>query len=209
MIWDIPVCSTLTRRTVAWRGNGNGAPASSQYAPKMFALSAGPHQLIIRGREGNVTLGAITIIAAPPQLQIQPAPGGAIVLSGTGQPGQAYSVLRSQDLGNWAVIGAVTIDNRGFFEFWDDTAMSRPSSTYRLQRVAAVPPRLEISAGAGSPVLLSGTGQPGDMFDVLASQDFRSWTTIGSVLIDASGSFQFVDPLSGQLPSRSYRLQEQ
>jgi len=175
----------------------------------MFAQSAGPHQLIIRGREGNAVLGAITIAAAPPQLQIQPAPSGAIILSGTGQPGLAYTVLRSQDLRKWAVIGTVTIDNRGFFEFWDDTAMYRPSSMYRLQRLAAVPPRLEISAGAGLPVVLSGTGQPGDMFDVLASQDFRSWTTIGSVLVGASGSFQFVDPTPAKLPGCSYRLQSQ
>ena len=43
MIWDVPVSSTLTNATVSWRGNGNGDPASSQYNPKVFNLSAGTH----------------------------------------------------------------------------------------------------------------------------------------------------------------------
>ena len=71
MIWDIPVCSVLTNATVSWRGNGNGDPASSQYIPKVFALSAGTHQLIIVGREANTTLGTITIAAiAPPTIAL-------------------------------------------------------------------------------------------------------------------------------------------
>ena len=66
MIWDIPPCSVLTNATVSWRGNGNGDPASSQYIPAVFALSAGTHQLIITGREANTTLGTITIAAITP-----------------------------------------------------------------------------------------------------------------------------------------------
>ncbi|HEY5914250.1 MAG TPA: Ig-like domain-containing protein, partial [Verrucomicrobiae bacterium] len=59
MIWDIPVTSGLVSRTASWRGNGTiDAP---QFAPKVFTLSAGTHQLIVRGREGNCQLGTITI----------------------------------------------------------------------------------------------------------------------------------------------------
>jgi len=65
-IWDIPVTFTPADETVSWRGAGGLDPASpsafdAQYAPRVFTLSAGTHQLIVRGREGNCTLGTITI----------------------------------------------------------------------------------------------------------------------------------------------------
>jgi hypothetical protein len=66
MIWDIPTTSGMASQTVSWRGNG-GVDANSpsgmdaQFAPQVFNLSAGTHQLIVRGREGLVQLGTITI----------------------------------------------------------------------------------------------------------------------------------------------------
>ena len=59
MIWDIPITSGLTEQTVSWRGNGTHKV--NQFAPKVFNLSAGTHQLIVRGREANCQLGQITI----------------------------------------------------------------------------------------------------------------------------------------------------
>jgi hypothetical protein len=59
MIWDVPVTTGLMSRTVSWRGNGTFDV--NQFAPKVFSLSAGTHQLIVRGREGNCQLGNITI----------------------------------------------------------------------------------------------------------------------------------------------------
>jgi hypothetical protein len=66
MIWDVPVTSGLTSRTVSWRGNGtasSGSPSglTAQYAPKVFSLTAGTHQLVLRGREANCQVGTITI----------------------------------------------------------------------------------------------------------------------------------------------------
>jgi parallel beta-helix repeat protein len=63
MVWDIPVSPVLTTQTVSWRGNGSGTPLAAQFLPKVFNLSAGKHTLIIRGREPNTTLGAISIIS--------------------------------------------------------------------------------------------------------------------------------------------------
>jgi hypothetical protein len=74
-IWDIPVTAGFERWTVAWRGNGTDT--SSQFNPKTFALSAGTHQLIVRGREANVQVSQFAIekipeapsnlVAIPPQ----------------------------------------------------------------------------------------------------------------------------------------------
>ncbi len=59
MIWDVPVTTTFASRTVAWRGAGT--TTSDQFSPKVFNLPAGPHQLVVRGREGQVQLGTISI----------------------------------------------------------------------------------------------------------------------------------------------------
>jgi hypothetical protein len=67
MIWDIlPLTTGFENRTVSWRGNGTFD--SPQYLNKVFTLSAGTHQLIVRGREGGAQLGRITIapVAATP-----------------------------------------------------------------------------------------------------------------------------------------------
>ena len=66
MIWDIPVTTGFTSKTVSWRGNGVVSSTSpsgltAQFAPKVFNLSTGVHRLIIRGRESNTLLGTITI----------------------------------------------------------------------------------------------------------------------------------------------------
>jgi regulation of enolase protein 1 (concanavalin A-like superfamily) len=59
MIWDVPVTTRLVTRTVTWRGNGT--TYNNQFVPKVFALTDGAHQLIVRGREANTQLGTITI----------------------------------------------------------------------------------------------------------------------------------------------------
>jgi hypothetical protein len=133
MIWDIPITTGLTSRTVSWRGNGTGDPALAQYSPKVFTLSAGTHQLIIRGRAANTTVGTISIAATPPTLQIHTAAGGAVGLSILGQPGQTYNVLSSQDLTAWALIGTVTLDANCSCVFTDPAGTSLPFSYYRLQ----------------------------------------------------------------------------
>jgi hypothetical protein len=69
-IWDIPITAGFTNQTVTWRGNGTDL--APQFVPAVFNLSAGPHALIVRGREPGVQLGTITIstnsltLAAPP-----------------------------------------------------------------------------------------------------------------------------------------------
>jgi hypothetical protein len=66
MIWDVPVTTGFASQTVSWRGNGTvdrKSPSgfADQFSPKVFSLSAGTHQLIVRGREGGTQLGTITI----------------------------------------------------------------------------------------------------------------------------------------------------
>jgi len=68
MIWDVPPTTGFTNQVVSWRGTGSDTVP--QFSPKVFTLSAGTHQLIVRGREANVQLGAITITS----VGVRPAP---------------------------------------------------------------------------------------------------------------------------------------
>jgi hypothetical protein len=64
MIWDVPVTSGFTNQLVSWRGTGTDT--NNQFAPKVFSLSSGTHQLIVRGREANAQLAGMTISLVPP-----------------------------------------------------------------------------------------------------------------------------------------------
>lgn len=72
MIWDIPVTSGYETRLAGWRGNGSDV--SNEFTPKVFTLSAGAHQLVIRGREANVRIQSLIIS------QLPPAPGDVEVI---------------------------------------------------------------------------------------------------------------------------------
>jgi hypothetical protein len=86
MIWDIPITAGFTNQWVAWRGNG--APEQDQFAPKVFNLAQGTHQLIVRGREANTQLAALTIVPAPAAATL-PAPWQTIDISDPGLTGSA------------------------------------------------------------------------------------------------------------------------
>jgi hypothetical protein len=60
MTWDIiPLTSGFEERTVSWRGNGTfSAP---EFPEKEFTLSAGNHELIVRGREGGTKVDSIVV----------------------------------------------------------------------------------------------------------------------------------------------------
>ena len=62
MIWDAPVASGFVNRTASWRGTGT--QSNPQYAPKIFTLTAGTHQLILRGKDPNVQLSSLTVSPA-------------------------------------------------------------------------------------------------------------------------------------------------
>lgn len=59
MIWDVSATSGFQTRTASWRGNGTWD--NNQYVPKVFNLSAGIHELIIRGREADLRLDTVSI----------------------------------------------------------------------------------------------------------------------------------------------------
>jgi len=137
-------------------------------------------------------------------IQVQNVSTGPVVLSGTGQAGETYRVLCSEDWRVWNVIGVVTVNSNGEFSFTDPAGTSRPSRFYRLQ--AVMPPKVQINAPVGEAVILKGTGESGQSYSVLSSQDLKTWAAIGTVTASATGSLVFTDTFAHSQPGRFYRL---
>jgi hypothetical protein len=76
MSWDIPGANGFTNRLVSWRGES--VPGSVLIPRKIFKLSRGEHQLILRGNSGSVQLARIAILRLP---------AAPIGLHATGGPG--------------------------------------------------------------------------------------------------------------------------
>lgn len=76
MIWDIPVSQEFTNRTVTWRGEGTATNAVSRR--KVFDLSPGSHQIIIRSGDAvGARLDRFSIAripAAPGNLRVVATP---------------------------------------------------------------------------------------------------------------------------------------
>jgi hypothetical protein len=68
---------------------------------------------------------------------------------------------------------------------------------------------LQIHVGASGSIVLSALGQPGQVYNVLGSQDLHAWTNIGALTLDAAGSGQFTDPAIARPSKNYYRLQGQ
>jgi hypothetical protein len=131
MIWDIPVTSAFTNLTATWRGNATSGPP--QFSPKVFNLTAGAHQLYVRGREPNVQLQSFTISPAGALMRLTMLTGRKAGLTGLGQSGHIYELQTTRDLKNWSVLGSVTADSTGAFSYTDNTASSYTYRCYRLR----------------------------------------------------------------------------
>ena len=72
-IWDVGATSGFQDKTVTWRGTGG--PGTPEFSPKFWALSGGIRTLYIRGREPNMQINSIQIVAeTPPTDTAAPTP---------------------------------------------------------------------------------------------------------------------------------------
>jgi len=73
MLWEIAGTSGFQTRTVGWRGHGT---SNTRFSQQTFNLSAGGHQLIVRGRDADIQLQRVSILPVPP------SPTGLHVVAG-------------------------------------------------------------------------------------------------------------------------------
>lgn len=66
--------------------------------------------------------------------------------------------------------------------------------------------RLTLTKNASRQMVINGQGAPGYVFDVLWGTNLTTWTRLGSVTNNASGTCRFTDTASTTARSRFYRL---
>jgi fibronectin type III domain protein len=66
-------------------------------------------------------------------------------------------------------------------------------------------PTMRIHGMVAGQFILTMTGQINHTYEIQATQDFKTWTTIGNVTIGASGSLDFTDTNAQNFPDRFYR----
>jgi hypothetical protein len=67
---------------------------------------------------------------------------------------------------------------------------------------------LHISAAPAGQFILTVTGPVGNTYEIQATQDFKTWTVIGTVTVPALGSLTFTDTNAANYPVRYYRTLE-
>jgi hypothetical protein len=71
-----------------------------------------------------------------------------------------------------------------------------------------VDPGVRIRITPARQVVLTVTSQIGHTYEILATQDLKTWTVIGTVTVGAGGSLDFTDTTAANFPKRFYRIRE-
>jgi len=145
------------------------------------------------------------------QVQAQAASGGPLVLTVSGTSGQTYEIEATQDFITWTVIGTVILDASGSSDFTDTNAASFQQRFYRTYETPQELPsgaQLRMQAVSGGPLVLTVSGASGRTYEIEATQDFITWTVIGTVTLDAGGSSDFTDTNAASFQQRFYRTYE-
>ena len=79
-----------------------------------------------------------------------------------------------------------------------------PAATVQTVPAATV----QIQGGADGQFTLTVTGTTGHTYDIEATQDFNTWTVIGTETMGLGGSFNFTDTNAPSYSSRFYRMSE-
>jgi len=142
-----------------------------------------------------------------PRLQMAVNAAKQVTLSGTAPAGYMYAVLATKDFKTWTTNGSVLVSTNGTFQFIDPTAATNSMRFYRLRQISTSSVALLQSAvNSSRQVVLTGLAPAGYSYVVLATKDFKTWTTNGSVTVGSLGTFSFTDPAKATNAMRFYKL---
>ena len=74
--------------------------------------------------------------------------------------------------------------------------------------VAMVHPGLQFRVTPAKQIILTVTGQTAHTYEIQATQDFTTWTVIGTVTMGTGGSLDFTDTNAASFSKRFYRIRE-
>lgn len=128
---------------------------------------------------------------------------------------RVYYGAASGDYTNSVVVGDVTTNTvsgltSGVTYFFAVTAYDTNvvESTFSNE-ISFVPglPGIRIGVTATGEVVLTVKGLIGQEYDIEATEDFTTWTVIGTVTLGANGSLDFTDASAASFAKRFYRTQ--
>ena len=84
--------------------------------------------------------------------------------------------------------------------FGDQSAFSNETS-----HTVPIPSQVQLRAGSAGQFIVTVIGQIGHTYEIQATQDFKTWTTIGMSGMGLTGSLDFVDMDAQNFSARFYR----
>jgi hypothetical protein len=143
-----------------------------------------------------------------PGVQFRVTSARQFVLTVTGPIGHTYDIQATQDFVTWTVIGTVTVGATGSLDFTDTNAASFSRRFYRTSEVSyttSILPGVQFRVTSARQFVLTVTGPIGHTYDIQATQDFVTWTVIGTATVGATGSLDFTDTNAASFSKRFYR----
>jgi hypothetical protein len=91
---------------------------------------------------------------------------------------------------------------------YDTNGLQSPLSNEVSYTVPTGLQTVGINVASNRQVMVLLTGQIGQTYNLMATQDLKTWTVIGAVTIGASGSLGFIDTNAANFSKRFYRTQQ-
>jgi hypothetical protein len=88
---------------------------------------------------------------------------------------------------------------------YNNSDVQSPFSSQVSYTVTTASPEVQFSVTPARQFILTVTGPVGHTYDIQATQDFITWTVIGTVTVGASGSLNFTDTNAASFSRRFYR----
>ena len=120
-----------------------------------------------------------------------------------------YTNKMSAGLATSAVTSGLLVGVTYYFAATTHNAagLESPFSSAVPYLVPTQPQRVLVRAMPAGQFALTVTGTVGHTYNIQATQDFKTWTIIGTVTVDATGSLNFTDTNAPSFSRRFYRTQ--
>ncbi len=191
-------------------GNLSGNPPLLTYQPATNYFGFDQFTYQANDRTTDSVPAAVFITVTPVEdvgassLSIAPAVGGQYQLGLTGEPWRSYRLEASEDLIHWQPLTSLLATNL-LTLLMDADAPNFPHRFYRAAQFEAVPEIGNAQLNGSNQFQFTLSGEVGRLYQLQASSDLQSWTTLTNVLM-TNVSTPFLGEGTAIFPQRFYRI---